>query len=122
MTGANLAINANGDAAVPWIFADPNLPTSFAEAVTAPGGGSFGPEQQLSPTNLNAASAHPAVAPDGRTTVVWTQLPIVGTTGTTEAATDSGPGTSFGDTQILSQQPQSAAEPAVGVDRSPRPR
>ena len=78
------------------------------------------PEQQLSPTNLNAASAHPAVAPDGRTTVVWTQLPIVGTTGTTEAATDSGPGTSFGDTQILSEQPQSAAEPAVGVDGSGR--
>ena len=97
-----------------------NVTTSFAEVVTAPAGGSFGPEQQLSPTNLNAAGAVPAVAPDGRTTVVWTQLPILGTTGTTEAASDSGPGTSFGDTQILSEQPQSAAQPAVGVDGSGR--
>ena len=97
-----------------------NVTTSFAEVVTAPAGGSFGPEQQLSPTNLNAAGAVPAVAPDGRTTVVWTQLPILGTPGTTEAASDSGPGTSFGDTQILSEQPQSAAQPAVGVDGSGR--
>ena len=97
-----------------------NVNASFAEVVTAPAGGSFGPEQQLSPSNLNAAGAVPAVAPDGRTTVVWTQLPILGTTGTTEAASDSGPGTSFGDTQILSEQPQSAAQPAVGVDGSGR--
>ncbi|HEX4624357.1 MAG TPA: PKD domain-containing protein [Solirubrobacteraceae bacterium] len=120
VTGANLAINADGDAAVAWIFADPNLPTSFAEVVTAPAGGSFGPEQQLSPTNLNAASAVPAVAPDGRTTVVWTQLPNTGNTGTTEAASDSGPGTSFGDTQILSEQPLDAAQPTVAVDGSGR--
>jgi hypothetical protein len=38
-----------------------------------PGGGSFGPPQSLSPESDNAEGPVPAVAPDGRATVVWTQ-------------------------------------------------
>jgi hypothetical protein len=34
-----------------------------------------GAEQELSPASDNAGEARPVVAPDGRTTVVWTQVP-----------------------------------------------
>jgi hypothetical protein len=71
---SNLAVNANGDAAVTWVAAPPHLPPiSFVQAVTAPAGGSFGPPQSLSPNSDNAEGPAPAVAPDGRATVVWTQ-------------------------------------------------
>jgi hypothetical protein len=72
---SNLAVNAHGDAAVTWVAAPPHVPPiSFAQAMTAPGGGSFGPPQSLSPESDNAEGPVPAVAPDGRATVAWTQL------------------------------------------------
>src|SRR5262249_18146082 len=116
VTGLNLAINPNGDAAVAWIVQ--SLTTSFVQAATAPAGGTFGPGQTLSPQDKNASVVRPAVAPDGRATVVWTQFQSVGGAGVTDAASNPGLGSTFGDAQSLSDQQLVANQPTVSVDGS----
>ncbi|HEX3317379.1 MAG TPA: hypothetical protein VHR88_05130 [Solirubrobacteraceae bacterium] len=116
---ANLAVNANGDTAVAWITTPGTTPpTSFVQATTAPAGGDFGSVKTLSDTTDNAGGPVPVVAPDGRTTVVWTEFAGTAPSGTTNAASDSGPGTDFSARQPLSTAGDDAEQPDATVDGS----
>jgi PKD domain len=111
----DLATNARGDAVAGWIV--PATPsTSYAVAATAPAGAPFGGEQTLSPVTDNASGAHVAIASDGRAVVVWTQFKGVAPTGATNAASDAGPGSSFGPRQTLSAAATDNAQAEVAVD------
>ncbi|MFM9053808.1 MAG: InlB B-repeat-containing protein, partial [Solirubrobacterales bacterium] len=106
----SVADHATADAFVPQVAIAPdgattvvwsrnNATNTIIQAATRPAGsGTFGTPQNLSATGQNAYSPQVAIAPDGKTTVVWSRSPLIQAAGGDPSAyqlsvTKSGEGT-----------------------------
>jgi hypothetical protein len=101
----NLAVAADGATTVAWTLTSGCAPSPCeytAQTATRPAGSNtFGTVQDVSPIDATNGSAHVAVAPNGETTVVWSQL--VGSILTIRARTRSAGSSTFGTAQDISE-------------------
>ena len=115
----NLAVSADGATTVVWTLTRNCLPSPCeytAQATNRPGGSTtFGPVQDVSPTDTSSGFTNVAVAPDGAITVVWGQL--IGGTLTIRARTRPAGSSTFGAIEDISEiGNQSAIQVAAAPD------